>query len=166
MYQIRFTKIIKEKDIIDNLEAKYGTLDNLKKLHKDINGNKSSNTGFDLEEWNIYKDSFDGKVKETRVILTDEPLLGKIDLELLDSIKSNNPESIEDLAKLIDKDIRTLEKGLNFLVTNGFIELKESNNNKIPIFPYDYMQIVLGEVPFFHNSKLCCDNGEVYENAN
>jgi len=148
MHQVRLKKTIKGKDIINRLKTKYGTLDNLKKLHKEENGPEGSNTCFDLEEWNVHKDALDDDVKETRVIITEEPPLGKIELNLLSIIESENMESIEDLARLIDKDIEIVNDRLNFLAANEFIELKEVSKNKfVPIFPYESMEIVIGEVP-------------------
>jgi len=147
MHQVRMKKAIKGKDIIDRLKTKYGTLDNLKKLHKEGNP-EDSNTCFDLEEWDVHKDALDEDVKEIRVLFTEEPPLGKIELELLNSIKSDKPKSIEDLAGLVGKDIEIVKDRLNFLAVNDFIELKESvNDNLVPIFPYEYLQIVIGEVP-------------------
>ena len=167
MYQIRFTKTIKGKDIINRFKDKYGSLDNLKKLHKDGKNPENSCTCFELEEWDVYKNTLEEDVKETRVLITEEPAIGKIELEIFDIIKSHNPESIEDLARLMDKDIKIVNEKLNYLAENKFIELKEvSKNNKIPIFPYDYMQIVIGEVPISNNPNLYYDRGEVYENAN
>jgi len=167
MYETRLRKTIKGKEIMDKLKAKYGTLDNLKKLHKDENNPKGSNTCFDLEEWMHYENNLDVDIKQTCVMLTEEPPIGKIELEILDVIKSDNPQSIEDLAILMDKDIEIVNEKIKYLTVNKFIELKEvSNNNKIPIFPYESLQIVIGEVPFSNNSNLNSDDGEVYENAN
>lgn len=146
MYQIKLIKTIKGKDIVERLKNKYGTLPNLKNLNK-INKN-DSRLCFDLEEWIVYENKLDSDVKETKILLTEDLPIGKIELELLNSIKSDNPESIRDLARLIDKDIKTVQPKIDTLAKEGFIELKKGiKNNKIPFFSYDSMEIVIGEVP-------------------
>lgn len=142
MYQIKLVKTIKGKDIIKNLESEYGSLENLKKLNKEEKENHL--LGFHLEEWEFYKDRLNKDVKETKILLTDSYPIGKIELKLLNSIKSENPESIRDLARLVGKDIKTVQPKVNVLAEQGFIELKRgSKNNKIPIFSYDAIEIAI-----------------------
>ena len=146
MYEIRLARTIKGRDIIDRLKSEYGSLDNLKKLYK--KDRKNQTLCFHLEEWDVHKDALDEDIKERRILFTDDYPIGKIELELLHSIKSNSPESIRDLARLVGKDIKTVQPKVNTLAEKGFIDIKNgSKNNKIPIFPYDYMEIVIGEAP-------------------
>ncbi|MBZ9569971.1 hypothetical protein KQY27_00160 [Methanobrevibacter sp. TMH8] len=146
MYEIRLVRTIKGKDIIDRLKAEYGSLDNLKKLLKEDKKNQKFNVH--LEDWDHYKDMLDEDIKERVILFTDNYPIGKIELELLNMIKSNHPESIRDLARLLNKDIKTVQPKVNNLAKEGFIELKNgSKNNKIPTFPYEYMEIVIGEAP-------------------
>lgn len=146
MYEIRLVRTIKGKDIIDRLKTEYGSLDNLKKLLKEDKKNQKFN--IHLEDWEFYKDSLDEDIKERVILFTDNYPIGKIELELLNIIKSNRPESIRELARLLDKDIKTVQPKVNNLAKEGFIELKDgSKNNKIPTFPYEYMEIVIGEAP-------------------
>jgi len=144
MYQIRLVRTIKGKDIMDELKEEYGSLDNLKKLYEENSENQIFY--FHLEEWEHYKDRLDKDITERKVIFAKNYPIGKIELELLDLIKSTNPESIRDLARLINKDIKTVQPKVNALAEEGIIELKNgSRNNKIPVFPYEYMEIVIGD---------------------
>jgi len=146
MYQIRLVRTIKGKDIMDGLKAEYGSLDNLKKLHKE--DRKNPILCFHLEEWDVYKDALDEDITERKIIFAKNYPIGKIELELLNLIKNTKPESIRDLARLINKDIKTVQPKVNALAEEGIIELKNgSKNNKIPIFPYETMEIVIGESP-------------------
>lgn len=146
MYQIRLFRTIKGKDIIDELKEEYGSLDNLKRLHKEDRKNQKFNVH--LEEWNHYSNMLDSDITQRKIIFAKNYPIGKIELELLELIKSNNPESIRDLARLINKDIKSVQPKVKALAEDGIIELKNgSKNNKIPIFPYDSMEIVIGEAP-------------------
>ena len=167
IYETRLRKTIKGKEIMDKLKDKYMTLDNLKKLYNTEKNSKNSRIYLDLEEWKHYEDKIDDDIKQTVIMLTEEPPLGKIELKILNIIKSDNPQSIEDLAILMGKDIDFVNEKIKYLAVNRFIELDEvSKNIKVPIFPFESLQIVIGDVPFSHNSELDCDGGEVYENAN
>ncbi|MCL2687528.1 MAG: hypothetical protein FWE58_03225 [Methanobrevibacter sp.] len=146
MYQIRLVRKIKGKDIMDGLKKEYGSLDNLKKLYKEDKENPIFY--FHLEEWDHYKDRLDKDITQRKIIFAKNYPIGKIELKLLDLIKTTNPESIRDLARLSNKDIKTVQPKVNALAEEGIIELKNgSKNNKIPVFPYDYMEIVIGESP-------------------
>lgn len=146
MYEIRLVRTIKGKDIIDGLKAEYGSLNNLRKLYKEDKEN--SIFYFHLGEWEHYKDRLDNDITQRKIIFAENYPIGKIELELLNLIKSANPESIRDLARLSNRDIKTIQPKVNALAEEGFIELKNgSKNNKVPIFPYESMEIVIGEVP-------------------
>lgn len=92
MYQIRLVRTIKGKDIIDGLKSEYGSLDNLKKLHREDRENRIFD--FHLEEWEHYKDRLDKDIIQRKILFVENYPIGKIELELLDLIKSTNPESI------------------------------------------------------------------------
>jgi len=147
MYEIRLAGTIKGRDIIHWLKLEYESLDNLKKLYKE--DKKDNIIRYHLEEWEYYRDKLDENVKHRRVLFTDDYPIGKIELELLNSIKTDKPESIRELARLVGKDIKSVQPKVNALAKQGFILLKNgSKNNKIPVFPYDYLEIVIGKAPF------------------
>ena len=144
MYQIRLVRTKKVKHILDNLKSQYGSLENLKKLHKE--DRKNPIFTYHLEEWEVYKNHLDGEVTERKIIFVKDYPIGKIELELLELIKSSSPESIRDLARLSNRDIKTIQPKVKALAEEGIIDLKKgTKNNKIPIFPYEYMEIVIGE---------------------
>jgi len=146
MYQIWLVRTMKGKEIVDGHKSKYGSLENLKKILKE--DTKNPVLIHNLEEWEVYKDRLDADVKERRILFTDDYPIGKIELKLLNSIKTDNPESIRELARLVGKDIKTVQPKVNMLAKEGFIELKDgTKNNKIPVFPYESMEIVIGEPP-------------------
>lgn len=159
MYEIRLVRTIKEKDIINNLIEEYGSIDNLKKLYE--KDKENPNYYLHLLDWNHHKDASDEEVKIRKIMLTETYPIGKIELQLLNSIKTHNPQSIRDLARLVGKDIKTVQPKVNKLAEEGFIDLKNgSKNNKIPVFPYEYMEIVIGNAPFCWESSVS-DDGSV-----
>lgn len=146
MYQIRLVRTIKGKDIMDGLKKEYGSLDNLKKLHKE--DRKNPIFCFHLEEWEQYNDKLDDDITQRKIIFAKNYPIGKIELELLELIKSSSPESIRDLARLSNKDIKSVQPKIKALAEEGIIELENgSKNNKVPRFPYESMEIVIGEAP-------------------
>ncbi|KZX11662.1 HVO_A0114 family putative DNA-binding protein [Methanobrevibacter filiformis] len=65
-------------------------------------------------------------------------------MNLLNTIKKENPESIRELARIIDKDISTVQPKIKNLSENGFINFKEGRkNSKIPYLNYDEITIAI-----------------------
>ena len=76
-----------------------------------------------------------------RKVLTEERL------RILKTIKSKNPQSIYELAKLIGRDIKNTFNDVQFLAQMGFIELKKAKDGREKTTPQvNYDQILL-EIP-------------------
>jgi len=76
-----------------------------------------------------------------RKVLTEERL------RILKTIKTNNPQSIYELAKLIKRDIKNTFNDVQFLAQVGLIELKKTKDGREKTTPQvNYDQILL-EIP-------------------
>lgn len=63
-------------------------------------------------------------------------------MELLNFIKTQNPQSIRELARMIQKDIKTVHPKVKNLEKEGLIEFKKGpKNKKIPVMNYDKIEI-------------------------
>lgn len=67
-------------------------------------------------------------------------------LEVLAVISSRKPDSVYELAQLLDRDTSAVQRDCNVLMNTGFITLEESNSNrksKIPRLKFNYDRIVV-----------------------
>lgn len=64
---------------------------------------------------------------------------------LLESIASNEPDSVSELARLVDRDPDDVAQALVELETIGVVRLNTAGEQTVPVFPYDGLTI---EVPF------------------
>jgi predicted transcriptional regulator len=97
-----------------------------------------------LENWKYYLKNPDEKIKRTTSLITDELILGEIELKLLNTIKKEHSKSIRDLARLSGKDISVVQPKVQNLVKNGLIQLKNSyKNSKMPYLNYDQITIAI-----------------------
>jgi len=77
---------------------------------------------------------------EYQIYFEDENLLNKAfspeRLKILKTIKSEKPDSIYKLAKILDKDFKYVYTEVKYLKSLGLLELhKQTINNKIKIIP-------------------------------
>lgn len=83
-----------------------------------------------------------GKVKkETGVYFTSFEAFRKVftpkRLELLHTIKTRKPSSINELARMAKRDVKNVADDVNYLERMGLIERKEMNNKTSPVIKYD-----------------------------
>jgi DNA-binding MarR family transcriptional regulator len=136
--------LIKEQtgtEVIKEFEDQYGSLENLEEKWE-----RTKNVLYysDIEAWKYYLKNPDKPYKKTHSIVTNRITLNDLDMNLLNSIKEDKPQSIRELARLIDKDIATVQPKIKNLSEKGFIEIKEgSKNRKIPTLNYDEISIAI-----------------------
>jgi predicted transcriptional regulator len=98
----------------------------------------------DLEDWKYHLEHPDAPVKQGKTIITDKLTIGKLEMELLNFIKNEKPQSIRELARMIHKDIRTVHPKVKELEKEGLIEFKKGpKNKKIPVMSYDKIEIAV-----------------------
>ncbi|WP_211261730.1 HVO_A0114 family putative DNA-binding protein [Methanobrevibacter filiformis] len=134
---------IKGKELIEEFETIYGSINHLKEIIE--KEEKNMKLEMDFEDWEYFLENPEEEMEQER-ILYDNPTFTMIDLKILDTIKNKNPESLTQLATLMNKDISNITKKVNRLKEQGFVELKENkaqNNIKIPKFSYDTIQIAI-----------------------
>ena len=64
-------------------------------------------------------------------------------IEILETIKREQPSSIRDLAKKVGRDIRNVYIDVEKLQAYGFLTLEEKNGRKVPIISYDRIKVDL-----------------------
>ncbi len=137
---VTLVRKIKAKDLIKEFEDTYGSIDRLKKLHDRDGGNMKSLT--DLEDWEYLIKHPDEIITDGTTIFPDKLVLGKSEMEILNSIKHGKPQSIRELARLINKDVSTIHPKIKELEEEGLLTLEEgSKNRKIPVLTYDEIKI-------------------------
>ncbi len=63
-------------------------------------------------------------------------------LELLHIIKTKNPSSINELARIVKRDIKNIADDVKYLEQMGLIEKEETNERKIkPVIHYDRIDL-------------------------
>lgn len=66
-------------------------------------------------------------------------------IELLKAINAQNPESIRETARLVERDVKNVHTELSELARLGVIRFEKEGRGKRPVFPYDRLQF---DVPF------------------
>lgn len=62
-------------------------------------------------------------------------------LELLHTIRLEKPASIQQLARIVHRDIKNVSLDIKYLSQIGLVELKEQNNCLYPIVDYDRIEL-------------------------
>lgn len=62
-------------------------------------------------------------------------------LELLHIIKTQKPSSINDLARMLKRDIKNVAEDVKYLRQIGFIEVKSVEKKTMPIITYDKINL-------------------------
>jgi predicted transcriptional regulator len=68
-------------------------------------------------------------------------LLSDARFELLEAIRSENPESIRELARLIERDVSVVHDDLELLADHGIVEFQQEGRNKRPTVAYEEIRI-------------------------
>jgi len=138
---ITLTKEQKAIDSINEFEKKYGSIERLRKAQEQTNSMKML---VDLENWEYYLKNPDETVFESKSIVTNKLTLTDFEMELLDFIKKEQPQSIRELARMIQKDVSQIHPKIKELESEGLIELKKGpKNRKIPYLTYDKITLAI-----------------------
>ena len=87
----------------------------------------------DLGAWKYYLNHPDETIKWTTTLFTEDLVISDVEMKLLSLIKHNNPKSIRELAKLMKKDISSVQPKIKNLEKEGLLKLKDGvKNSKIP----------------------------------
>jgi predicted transcriptional regulator len=83
--------------------------------------------------------------------LPDEAALERVlsakNLELVRTIATEKPESVRELARLVDRDIKNVSTALNRLAEIGLVEFEDSGRAKKPTVWYDRVEIDIQVTP-------------------
>jgi predicted transcriptional regulator len=88
-----------------------------------------------------------GEPVEDRYVLSlpDHEALERVmsakNLELLQHIATNKPESIRDLARTVDRDVKNVSTALNQLEELGVVEFESTGRAKRPVVWYDEVKV-------------------------
>ena len=138
---ISLIKKQKGNEFIKEMENKYGSMKEAKRLYKD-----TGNPLFlvDYENWKYMKENPDEEIERGVTRVTNKLTITDQELEILDFIKNEHPQSIRELARFLNKDIKLVHPKIKALEETGLIELKDGvKNSKIPILNYDKIEIAI-----------------------
>lgn len=136
---ITLIKRLKGTEVISRLTDKYGSLKELERLYE---ATQDVEMLVDLENWKYFLKNPNETLEEGESLVTNRINLNELDFELLSAIKYNDIKSIRDLAKLINKDVKTVQPKVHKLSEEGFIHLIDGNkNSKIPVLNYDEIKL-------------------------
>ncbi len=83
--------------------------------------------------------------------LPDEEALERVlsakNLELVRTIATAEPESVRELARLVDRDIKNVSTALNRLAELGLVELEDVGRAKKPTVWYEHVEIDIPIAP-------------------
>jgi len=142
MLEIKLVRKLKGKDLIEDFEGSYKSLDNLKKVFEKEKTN--ARLDIDLNDWLYSLDNPDEVIEQEKIIYTNNKDIQTLELDLLSLIKDYKPKSIRELAGLTNRDLTTIQRKVKKLNENGLIELLDgSKNTKIPSLNYDNIEITI-----------------------
>ena len=139
---ISLVKEQKGSKFVQEMEETYGSLEEAIKLFKRTPRNMILYV--DIENWKYYRRHPDESIKRTTSIITKDLTLGEDDINLLNMVKYKKPQSIRELAKMLSKDISSVQPKVKNLANEGLIQLKNGKkNSKIPYLNYDEISVVI-----------------------
>jgi hypothetical protein len=129
------------KELIQDLKKAYGSIPELEKLYENNLDNLKLYT--DLEDWKYFLENPDEIIEDGKTIIDDKLVLGKDELELINLIRNEKPESIYELATMVKLDLKTIYPKIIQLEKYELIELKSGpKRTKIPVLKYDKIEIL------------------------
>jgi len=142
MIEVKLIRIITGRELIKDFKEEYGSMEKLEnELENDENNMKLFS---DLEDWKFFGKNPDDEIEDKTTIITDKLTLTTLELELLNFIKNEHPQSIRELARMIHEDVSNTQRRVSRLEKEGLLELKEgSKNSKIPTLNYDKIEIAI-----------------------
>jgi predicted transcriptional regulator len=72
-----------------------------------------------------------------------ERVLSAKNLELLRTVAREDPGSVRELARLVDRDVKNVSQALNRLEEIGLVDLERDGQAKRPVVWYDHLEIEL-----------------------
>ncbi|PKL69098.1 MAG: hypothetical protein CVV28_03000 [Methanobacteriales archaeon HGW-Methanobacteriales-1] len=140
--KVTLIREITGEELIHDLKKTYGSINKLETLYERNPENMKIYT--DLDNWKYYSNNLEEVIQECKTTITEKLSLGKVEMELLNLIKTQNPQSIRELARMIHKDIKTVHVKVKKLEKEGLIEFKKGpKNKKIPVMNYDKIEIIV-----------------------
>lgn len=137
-------KLVKEmtgEEFIQLLEKEYRSLDNLKRLIE--RDPENALYQLDLDDWKYHLEHPDEIVKQSETLFVKDLKIELSDLELLDVIRKEHPNSIRALARAINKDYKTVQPKIHKLAEGGLVKFEEGpkKNMKKPVVNYNKIEI-------------------------
>lgn len=141
MIKITLKREITGKEYVKEMKNKYGTIEKLTKICETHDDNPV--IALELDDWEYFQNHPNEMMEEKRILYN--PKFSANDLEILDIVKNKKPESITELAKIINKDVSNVQRKINKLEDEGLLELTTGNinNMKTPVFNYDKIEIAI-----------------------
>ena len=98
----------------------------------------------DSEFARLFKEGLSGKESgHYSLMLFDEfqKVFSAERLKLLTVIARNEPSSIRELARMVERDVKNVYNDLKLLYSHGLVEFEERKGRKVPVVPYRKLKI-------------------------
>ena len=135
--RITFKKVLTGKEFIEEMEEKHGSIENLK---REIEKTNNALYRVDLHTWEGFIEDSEGTIEKTHTKLSNEISTLNLDFDLLETIRNDHPKSLQELAKLTNKNMEIIQPKIDHLTKTGLIEFKK---NIIPVLNYDEINIAI-----------------------
>ncbi|MDO9045139.1 MAG: hypothetical protein Q7U35_07520 [Methanobacteriaceae archaeon] len=139
--RIKLIRELKGRELVQEFRKTYGSISELEKLYENNLDNLKLYT--DLEDWKYFSENLDETMEDGKIIFIDKLVLGEEEKELLDLIVNKKPQSIKDLAQILNWDLKKVYPKIIQLEKYDLIELKSGPKKAlVPALKYDKMEIV------------------------
>jgi predicted transcriptional regulator len=136
--------LIKEQkghEYVKEMEKTYKSIENAEKILERTQP-RNMVIYVQIQDWKYYKDHPDETIKISNSLVTNQLTIGEVEIQMLNTIKHSKPKSIRELAKLIKKDISTVQPKVKNLETEGLLYFEDGvKNSKVPCLNYDEISI-------------------------
>jgi hypothetical protein len=138
--KITLIREIKGSELVKDMEKEYGSMLKLEKLYEQNMDNLKLYS--DLEDWKYYSKNPDEVLEDGKTIITEEFVLGEMEMKLLDAIKNEKPQSVNELCEMINSDMIVVYPKVDQLADYGLIEMTEGpRKTMVPVVKYHKLEI-------------------------
>ncbi len=137
---LKLVKELKGSEFVQKMQEKYGDMGNLERLM--ARDPENVLYPLDKEDWLYHLEHPEATVKESETIFLKDLKIDMSDLKLLDVIKNEHPRSIRDLARILEKDIKSVQPRVKRLADEGLLKLEHGPKNaKKPVVNFTKIEI-------------------------
>ncbi len=137
---IQLTRKINGRALVQELEKTYGSIDALEELYQENLDNLKLYT--DLEDWKYFLENPQEVIEDGKTMVYSKEFLSELEIELLELIKNEKPQSINEIVQMTEHNIKTIYPIMMQLEEKELIELIQGpKKTMMPVLKYDEIEI-------------------------